>query len=193
MSRLNNRLLPILTAATLTLGACSTTRHVPDGSLLLDKTTINISDTAANPVQATELVNYLRQVPNHKVLGNWNLQLRTYSLSGADSTRWYNRWLRRLGKPPVIYSQRATDASANQLRLALINRGYLGATVDVDTVCHTAKKKIEVTYNVTPGAPHRLRSVSYDCTRRQRRGCHNRCRRRQLHRESGRQPRPQSA
>jgi outer membrane protein assembly factor BamA len=137
---------------------------VPDGSLLLDKTTINISDTAANPVQATELVNYLRQVPNHKVLGNWNLQLRTYSLSGADSTRWYNRWLRRLGKPPVIYSQRATDASANQLRLALINRGYLGATVDVDTVCHTAKKKIEVTYNVTPGAPHRLRSVSCDCT-----------------------------
>ena len=67
-----------------------------------------------------------------------------------------NKWLRRLGHPPVIYSQQATSQSASQLRLAMINRGYMGATVHVDTATHSGDKKIDVTYHVNTGKAHRV-------------------------------------
>ncbi len=63
------------------------------------------------------------------MLGFWKLQLSTYNLSGNDSTKWYNRWMRRMGQAPVIYQQGLTDASARQLQLAMINRVYLDAKV----------------------------------------------------------------
>lgn len=81
------------------------------------------------------------------------LQLMTYDLSGSDSTKWYNKWLRRLGQPPVLYDHSLTATSANQLRLALLNRGYMDAKVTVDTMRHDRKKKIDVVYNVVPGRP----------------------------------------
>ncbi|MDE6187562.1 MAG: outer membrane protein assembly factor, partial [Duncaniella sp.] len=115
-----------------------------------------------NEVTNEELDNYLKQSPNHKVLGFWKLQLGTYNLSGKDSTKWYNRWVRRMGQPPVIYSQPLTEASARQLRQALVNRGYLEARIDVDTTIQTGKKKIDVTYNVFTGEPRRISSIAYE-------------------------------
>ena len=148
-------------AASLLVWGCSTTRHVPEGEYLLDKVRINVDDPEGD-VSSAELVNYLRQQPNHKVLGFWKLQLGTYNLSGSDTSRWYNRWVRRMGQPPVIYRQDLTEASARQLQLAMINRGYLDASVQVDTIMQPGKKKIEVDYTVSAGVPHRISSVSYD-------------------------------
>ena len=89
--------------AVLAIGSCSSTKHVPDGQLLLDKTKINILDKEnINGVTTQELVNYLRQTENHKVLGGFKLQLAIYNLSGKDSTKWFNRWIQRVGAPPVI-------------------------------------------------------------------------------------------
>ena len=60
-------------AASLLVWGCSTTRHVPEGEYLLDKVRINVDDPEGD-VSSAELVNYLRQQPNHKVLGFWKLQ-----------------------------------------------------------------------------------------------------------------------
>lgn len=141
------------------LYGCSATRHVPDGSYLLDKVSIVVDDTVG--VKQSDLQNYLRQVPNHKVLGFAKLQLGMYNLSGKDSSRWYNRWVRRLGKPPVIFDPDLTDASRRQLVQAMVNKGYMGADVEVDTVSRH-EKKMEVRYIVHAGSPHRISSVSYD-------------------------------
>jgi outer membrane protein assembly factor BamA len=149
-------------ALTVLVG-CSTTKHVPDGKLLLDHVTIHIDDSIGKSgIHSSELVNYLRQTPNHKTLGCLQLQLRTYSLSGRDSTKWYNRWLRRLGRPPVIYDDELTVASANQLRQAMVNRGYMDVSVNVDTVRRDVKKKIDVKYTITPRIPHYIASIEYD-------------------------------
>ncbi len=156
--RLPLRIVFFLSAVAL-LWSCSSTKHVPQGQLLLDKTTIKIEDT--KDVSSSDLYNYLRQTPNHRVLGNMKIQLATYSLSGRDSTKWYNKWLRRLGQAPVIYDQSLTEASAKQLQQAMINKGYMDAQVEVDTVCRDAKKKINVTYTVHAGEPHRISSVEY--------------------------------
>lgn len=141
------------------LGACSSTKHVPQGEYLLDKATVDVVDR--DDVAEGELYNFLRQTPNHKVLGFAKLQLATYSLSGRDSTKWYNRWLRRVGQPPVIYDADLTDASCRQLNLALVNRGYLDAVVTADTAS-TGPKKMAVHYRITAGEPHRIALVEYN-------------------------------
>ncbi|MBD5314311.1 MAG: BamA/TamA family outer membrane protein [Bacteroides sp.] len=150
----------LLVMCVLLLAGCSSTRHVPQGAYLLDKVKIEIEGD--DEVSSRELNNYLKQVPNHKVLGFWKLQLSTYNLSGEDSTKWYNRWVRRMGQPPVIYSQSLTDASVRQLQQALVNRGYLEAEVITDTIVIPEKKKIDVTYKINTGKPRRISSISYE-------------------------------
>ncbi len=127
--------------------------------MLLDKVSIHI-DGDSRAGTSEELVNFLRQTPNHKVLGFAKLQLATYSLSGRDSSKWYNRWLRNLGQPPVIYDPELTDASRRQLRQALINRGYMDAEVTVDTILRPDRKRAIVNYNIHTGAPHTIKSLS---------------------------------
>ena len=126
--------------------------------MLLDKVTITVEDN--KEISTTELANFLRQSPNHKVLGGLKLQLATYSLAGRDSTKWYNRWLKSIGQPPVIYDSELTEASAKQLRQALINRGYMEAAVTVDTVFRPEKKRANVSYNITAGQPHVIKSLA---------------------------------
>lgn len=57
---------------------------MPDGEYLLDK--VNIDVVNSPEVSTSGLANYLRQSPNHKVLGFWKLQLGVYNLSGKTPT-----------------------------------------------------------------------------------------------------------
>ncbi len=150
----------VTTAIIIILAACSATKHVPDGEYLLDRVSVDVTDR--NDVSETELYNFLRQTPNHKVLGFAKLQLATYSLSGRDTTRWYNRWLRRVGQAPVIYDPDLTEASCRQLQLALVNSGYLDARVVADTVRHDGRKRIDVRYRIVAGEPHRIAAMNYN-------------------------------
>jgi outer membrane protein assembly factor BamA len=152
----------VLILATL-LGACASTKHVPDGQLLLDKVKINILDKEnESDINKQELTNYLRQTENHKVLGGFKMQLAIYNISGKDSTNWFNKWIRRVGAPPVIYDSTLTMASENQLQRALTNKGYLKSTVTSEVKLNPKKKKAQVDYNITLNQPYRIRSISYD-------------------------------
>lgn len=152
-------LCTLLWAAFLLTG-CSSTRHVPTGSYLLDKVSISIEDDSSH-VATKRLNNYLRQQPNHKILGFAKLQLGIYNMSGRDSTSRFNKWLRKMGEAPVIFDEALTDQSARQLRQALINAGYNDAKVTVET-SSTKKKKINVKYKLYPGEPHTISSISYE-------------------------------
>lgn len=149
--------------AALVVVSCSSTKHVPEGKLLLDKTKINILDKQnGKEVSSQELVNYLRQAENHKVLGGFKMQLAIYNLSGKDSTKWFNRWIQRVGSPPVIYDSTLTMASVNQLQRALINKGFLKSEVSSEVKLLPEKKKAQVTYNITLNEPYTIRSIKYD-------------------------------
>ena len=149
----------VITVLTLLI-SCNTTKHVPEGQYLLNKVKIDISEGNDGKFNKKELHNYLRQTPNHEILGGAKFQLSIYNLSGKDSTKWYNKWLRRLGQAPVIYDPELTAASANQLKLALVNQGYMDTEVSVDTV--TDGKKIEVDYHIAPGEPHYIAGITYN-------------------------------
>lgn len=150
----------MIVAVCVLLGACSPTRHVPADGYLLDKVTIDVADSFG--IDRTEMSNYLRQMPNHEVLGFAKLQLGVYNMSGSDTTKWYNRWLRRLGQAPVVYDEELTGASRRQLRQALVNKGYMNAKVDVDTALDKSGRKMHVTYTLEPGSAHIIRSIGYE-------------------------------
>lgn len=138
------------------LSGCSSTRHVPQGSYLLDKVNIEVVDTSG--VSTKGMANYLRQTPNHKVLGFWKLQLGIYNLSGKSDGR-FNRWLRKIGQEPVIFDRELTEQGIRQLRMALVNRGYNDAIVEADTII-SGDRKMSVNYRLTPGEAHKVVSFS---------------------------------
>ena len=143
------------------LSSCASTKHVPQGELLLDKVNINIADPQPE-VEASQLANYLRQNANHRVLGGLKLQLAFYNLSGKNPNNWFNRWIQRVGTPPVIYDSTLTVASADQLHMALSNRGFMKNTVTYRVDADSAKRKARVDYDITLGDPYYIRSISYD-------------------------------
>ena len=127
----SRKVLILIIAAVAMLSSCSITRHVPDGQYLLDDVKIVVDDNET--IKQADLINYLRQQPNHEVLGGMKLQLMVYNISGRDSTSRFNRWIRRIGSAPVVYDPVLTDASVTQLTKALQNRGYLHSHVTADT------------------------------------------------------------
>lgn len=145
----------------LLVSSCNITKHVPQGEYLLDDVDINIVDDNRG-VSKSELRSYLRQEPNHEVLGGLKLQLWFYNLSGHDSTKWANRWIQRVGTPPVIYDQELTDASVNQLQTALVNRGFMNSVVESDTSVNVKKRRINVRYNIMLNEPHYIDSIIYN-------------------------------
>ncbi len=144
------------------LFGCSASRHVAEGSYLLDKVKINI-DSSSNvaPLNAEELLPYLRQQPNHRILWFLRLRLGVYNMSGKDSANWFNKWIRKLGEPPVIYDASLTEESARQLKRALINKGYPDAVVKADTLPNARKRKMKVVYNLHPGSPMIVDSLGF--------------------------------
>lgn len=151
-------LLGICTAAVLC--ACSSTKHVPEGAFLLNKVDIRVSDN--EDIKGSSLNKYLKQTPNHSVLGGLKMQLGIYNMSGRDSTKAVNKWLRRMGEAPVLYNHAMTEASKKELKTMLTNKGYMSARVTADTTINTKKRKIDITYNVTTGTPHYIGSVTYN-------------------------------
>lgn len=147
----------------LILCQCSSSRHVPAGSYLLDK--VKIMTDSVSPrlssSEVSELTTYLRQQPNHKVLYLTKLRLGVYNMSGSDSTKWWNRWIRKLGEPPVIYDSLLTKNGCEQLKRVYENRGYLKVKVESDTVRNDRKRKIEVDYVISPGERYFVRNMDY--------------------------------
>lgn len=142
------------------LWSCSTTRHVPQGEFLLEDVKIRINDTTET-FSELSLMPYVRQRPNNKFLFISPLRLGIYNLSGKDTTKWYNRWFRKLGEPPVIYSKEAMEADSSQLMNAMHNAGFLDASINVDTTANVRKRKLKLEYNLETREPHIISSIDY--------------------------------
>lgn len=145
------------------LVGCSSSKHVPQGSYLLDKVNIRVDSTAGSEdFDVSEMQAYLCQTPNHRMLWSIKFRLGFYNLSGKDSTNWWNRWMRKLGEPPVIYDPALTDAGTEQLLRYLANKGYFNASVSVDSVKNEEKRKIALSYNLSPGDRKMITTTEYE-------------------------------
>lgn len=155
-------MMGLLFAVCILMSACSSSKHVPQGDYLLDKVKIRLDSTAnGDDLDVSEMQAYLRQLPNHKMLWSIKFRLGFYNMSGNDSTNWWNKWMRKLGEPPVIYNPELSEQSVKQLAQFLANKGYFNANVYVDSVKNEEKRKIALTYNVSPGSRKVISSVGY--------------------------------
>lgn len=151
------RVLSFLVVLVVLLTACNSTKFVPDGQYLLDKTHIK-SDN--KELQQRELKEYLRQTPNAAVLGLIRMQLGVYNLAGKDSTKWINRTLKRIGDEPVIYDSNLTSFSVQQLQRLLENKGYIHAKVQSNVIIKGKKAKVE--YLINSNKPYTLRQYNFN-------------------------------
>ncbi len=141
------------------LASCTVTKFVPDGEYLLDKVEVK-SDTNALGVNPSEMRQLVRQRGNSRWFSAAKLPLATYSLSGPDTTKWFNRFLRSIGEPPQLYDSVSTRASMDILQTQLQNMGYLRASVDVYN--KIKGKKLVTTYLLHPRQPYFINKVDYD-------------------------------
>lgn len=155
---MRNRIFIFLLIAAL-MASCSVTKFVPDGEYLLDKVEVK-SDTKALGVNLSEMRQYVRQRGNSRWFSAAKLPLATYSLSGRDTTKWINRFLRSIGEAPQIYDSASTRASMEMLQSQLQNMGYLRASVDVYN--KIKGKKLVTTYLLHPRMPYFINKVDYE-------------------------------
>ncbi len=144
--------LPIISLFFLLI-ACDAAKRVPEGSYLLNKVKI---ETDTKEVKSNQLKSFLRQKPNSSFPIIGRVPLHLYNLAGSDSS-WIDKTLLKIGERPVIYSERLTAVSAEQMLRELNNRGYLNAQVDTSVV--KKEKKADVSYHVIGNEPYRIRNV----------------------------------
>ena len=147
----------IILSVILAFWGCSATKYVPKDSYLLNEVKIH-SDN--KKVKSSDLRPYLRQTPNAKWFSLFKTPLYIYNLSGRDSTKWMNRFLRKIGDEPVIFSELEADRTQEELVKAIQNMGYM--RVEVSRQKKTKRKLATVHYYIKTGKPYTVENIKYD-------------------------------
>ena len=127
--------------------SCSITKHIPEGQYLLNSVSL---ETDSGNLSKTDLLDFIQQKPNNPKFG-----IMIYNLVDNDST-WLKRMIRKIGNPPVIFSQRLLNQTVNEMTIEVKNRGFLNA--QVQAVLDTTDRKISVSYRIHEGTPYRIKN-----------------------------------
>jgi len=120
------------------LFSCNSTKFVPSGEYLLDK--VKIESDIPN-YKTLELNPYIRQQPNFKMFLLNKTMFQVYNLAGKDSTKWINRFLKKIGEEPVIFDSTLVIKTNAELQKLFVNKGYID--VDVSSATTLKDKKPE--------------------------------------------------
>lgn len=137
--------------------SCSVNKFIPENKYLLDEVRI-VSDT--REVKPSSFNSYIRQNPNAKWFNMIKVPMRTYCISGGDSSKWVNRFFRKIGDKPVIYDEAMALKSQKEIEKAVRNMGYMGATVELDKALK--KNKLKLLYSICAGRPYIVNRIVYD-------------------------------
>lgn len=144
-----------LTAVGLCIASCSPVKFVPEDSCLLNKVEVEVMNKKVNK---EEVKSYIRQKENLRILGFLKFHLGLYNLSSKKKA---DGWLKRIGEEPVVYNELLTQRSNSQLKQYFRNKGYYYAQVENQIDRNEKKRKVNLTYRITPGRPYRIREINY--------------------------------
>ena len=136
--------------------SCAVSKFIPADRYLLNKVVI-VSDNAE--LKPSAFYTYIRQNPNAKWFNLVKVPMHIYCASGQDSTKWNNRFFRKIGDKPVIYDPVIAYKSRKEIEKAVRNMGYMGAHVAIDT--YTKGNKLDLVYRISSGRPYTIRSIDY--------------------------------
>lgn len=146
-----------IVAALLMLTGCSVNKFIPEGSYLLDNVKVESDNKEIKPSQMSL---YVRQTPNAKWFSLFRFPMYIYGASGLDSTKWVNRFWRKLGDPPVIYDRKLANETREEMKKAVQNMGYMGATVDLKE--ESDGNRMKVRYVIRSAEPYIVDHIAYD-------------------------------
>lgn len=149
--------LLICVAVILMSASCSVNRFIPEGSYLLERVSISADSSGFN---TQPLQGFVRQHPNSRWFSAIPVPLSVYCLSGTDSTRRFNRFLRRLGEAPVIYDSLQSMRTCNNMEQAVRGMGYLNAHVIRKE--RIRNNRLRLRYEVHPGDIYRVTHLEVD-------------------------------
>ena len=138
------------------LSGCHTSRFIPEDGYLL--TGVGIGENGKQHLPTDELQAYMPQRPNNKWFSIFKVPLGIYSLSGRDSTKRFNRFLRQLGEAPVIYDRERSIQASNNMQLIVRNMGYLNA--EVLLLEKPKKRRMRIDYLIVPHERYFVRDFS---------------------------------
>lgn len=145
-------------AGAFLLGSCSVSRNLPEGTYMLDKVKV-MTDGKYQDINSAQMMNYVRQKGNARWFSAIKIPLGVYAMAGKDSS-WINRTLRQMGEAPVIYDTLLARQTCEDLKLALQNKGYLDAQVEMFIKPH--HRKIDALYVLHPGHPYYISDFKTD-------------------------------
>ena len=151
-------LLSLMVSA-LVLGGCSATHELADDERMLDRVKV-VVDGRYKDVHPSQLKSYVRQKGNTRWFSSLKIPLGVYAMAGRDSS-WVSRKLRQMGEAPMVYDTLLARQTCEDLRLALQNKGYLDAEVEL-YVDYKKKKKLDAIYVLHPGQPYVVGSYGTD-------------------------------
>ena len=145
------------TLVVVLLDSCSVSKFIPEGGYLLDNVKIESDNKEIKPSQMNL---YVRQTPNAKWFSLIKLPMYIYGASGLDSTKWINRFWRKIGEAPVIYDREAAAETREEMEKAVQNMGYMGAVVDMHE--EPSGNHMKVYYSIRSGEPYIVDRLTYD-------------------------------
>ena len=118
-----------------------------------------VTDGKYRDINTVQMKTYVRQKTNTRWFSAVKIPLGVYAMAGKDST-WMNRLLRQMGEAPVTYDTLLAQQTCKDLQLALQNKGYLDA--EVELYADAKDKKLDAIYVLHPGKPYYVRGISRD-------------------------------
>lgn len=146
-----------LMVGAVALCSCSVSRDIPEDSYLLNRAKV-VADGKYRDINPASLKGYVRQKPNSRWFSTVKLPLGVYAMAGKDSS-WVNRALRQMGEAPVIYDTLQAQLTCRDLQLALQNKGYLDAQVEL--FIDKKKHKLNAVYVLHPGKPYFVHDLDF--------------------------------
>lgn len=136
------------------ISSCSTTRVIPDGSYRLKTSEVIIKNQLKYPdYKVSDIASYVRQKPK-----GWNPLLYVYNWSSEKDNGW-NRFLRKIGQPPVVFDAELVESSKSNMITHLDFLGYYNSSI-VDSIS-AEKKQAKVFYEVMLGKQYPIKEIKY--------------------------------
>ena len=143
--------------------SCSVTSSLTDNEYLLSKVDVKADKSVPRSERITiEKERYIRQLPNKRILGFY-FHVWVYQNANHAKNERINKFMRKIGEPPVLMDTALTERSVQNLQTYLHTRGYFSSNVrcDIDTSIYR-RHRAKITYSITQGPATRIDSMSYD-------------------------------
>lgn len=141
--------------ALLLISSCSSSKLLKDNEYLLSSIDLKSDTKLENTIQ---LHQQIKQKPNKRWFSLFKVQLGMYCIAGNSEGK-IAKFFRKIGEAPVIYNNQMTQATCEDLLIAMKNRGYRNAVITSDST--KEKHKVHICYKIKCGPQTYVKNLSH--------------------------------